>query len=226
MQMVARGRLTDAAYQYVREGILRGELPIGSVLGESELARRLGSSRTPVRQALGRLLQEGLVEIGSKRQAVVRGYTAAQREEILLLREAIEGLAVKRACRAMELEEIDQLRLLLIQQRRAARAGDEAEFLELDERFHLRIADGARLPILRTFLGQLRGFVRVVRLGSPRTPGMLAAVVAEHERIVDALERRDEAAASKALVEHLHKSDYAITPVGRARRRRPAEVAT
>src|SRR5579885_1292652 len=218
MQMVARGRLTDAAYQYVREGILRGELPIGSVLGESELARRLGSSRTPVRQALGRLLQEGLVEIGSKRQAVVRGYTAAQREEILLLREAIEGLAVKRACRAMELEEIEQ--------RRAARAGDEAEFLELDERFHLRIADGARLPILRTFLGQLRGFVRVVRLGGPRTPGMLAAVVAEHERIVDALERRDEAAASKALVEHLHKSDYAITPVGRARRRRPAEVAT
>src|SRR5579885_1284802 len=209
MQMVARGRLTDAAYQYVREGILRGELPIGSVLGESELARRLGSSRTPVRQALGRLLQEGLVEIGSKRQAVVRGYTAAPRGEIQLL-----------------LEEIDQLRLLLIQQRRAARAGDEAEFLELDERFHLRIADGARLPILRTFLGQLRGFVRVVRLGGPRTPGMLAAVVAEHERIVDALERRDEAAASKALVEHLHKSDYAITPVGRARRRRPAEVAT
>lgn len=207
---IARGRLTDLAYQHVREAILRGQLPIGSVLGESELARTLGSSRTPVRQALGRLLQEGLLEIGPKRQAVVRGFTAEHRAEILLLREALEGVAVRRACEVMAVEEIDQLRLLLIQQRRAARSGDDERFLELDERFHLKIADGAQLPILRAFLGQLRGFVRVARLGSRRPAGVLAKVVAEHERIVDALEQRDPAAASAMLVEHLHKSDYVI----------------
>ena len=77
--MVARGRLTDLAYQHVRERIVRGELPIGTPLGETELAEAVGSSRTPVRQALGRLLQEGLVELGARRQVVVRGFTPEHR---------------------------------------------------------------------------------------------------------------------------------------------------
>jgi GntR family transcriptional regulator, rspAB operon transcriptional repressor len=221
--MVARGRLTDLAYQHVREGILRGEFSIGSVLDESELARTLGTSRTPVRHALGRLLQEGLIEIGSRRQAVVRGFSADHRAEILLLREALESLAVRRACELMEVGQIDRLRLLLIQQRRAARNADDEEFIELDEQFHLQIAEGAQLPILHAFLGQLRGFVRVARLGSPRSPSVLATVVVEHERIVDALERRDAAVAVAALTKHLYTSDYAIASP--KRRRRAAELA-
>lgn len=220
--MVARGKLTDLAYQHVREGIVRGELPIGTALGENELARAIGSSRTPVRQALGRLLQEGLVEVGARRQVVVRGFTLEHRGEILLLREALEGVAVKRACEVMAVDEVDQLRLLLIQQRRAARAGAHDEFLDLDERFHLKIAEGARLPILHGFLGQLRGFVRVARLGSERPPSVLAKVVAEHERVVDAIDRRDPAAALEALTAHLYKSDYAIAPTRRTQRTKVA----
>jgi DNA-binding GntR family transcriptional regulator len=127
-----RGRLTDHAYGYVRDGILRGAFPVGSVLAEEEIAAALGTSRTPVRQALGLLLQEGLVEVG------------------------------------------------------------------------------ARLPILYRMLGQLRGFVRVVRLGSARPPEVLAQVVSEHEEIVDALERRNAQTALAALREHLYRSDYAI----------------
>ena len=62
---VARGRLTDRAYWHVRNGILRGDLPPGTVLDESVLARTIGGSRTPVRQALGRLLQEGVTASGT-----------------------------------------------------------------------------------------------------------------------------------------------------------------
>jgi DNA-binding GntR family transcriptional regulator len=127
-----------------------------------------------------------------------------------MLREALEGVGVRRACEVMQIEDIDTLRLLLIRQRRAAREGRQDDFLDLDEEFHLRIAEGARLPILYRLLGQLRGFVRVVRLGSLRPPSVLAQVVAEHEEIVDALERRDPEAALEALREHLYKSDYAI----------------
>ena len=58
------------------------------------------------------------------------------------------------------------------------------------------------------FLGQLRGFVRVMRLGTVRHPRHLVQVIAEHEAIVDALERRDEQAATAALSRHLHTSDY------------------
>jgi DNA-binding GntR family transcriptional regulator len=203
-----RGTLADRAYRSVRDAIMRGELPTGSALPETDLARRIGISRTPVRQALGRLLQEGLVEIGPRRQVIVRGFTPQHREEILVLREALESVAVRRACDVIDADDVDYLRLLLIRQRRAARENRHEDFLDLDEEFHLKIADGARLPILYSFLGQLRGFVRVARLGAVRPPAAMAQVVDEHERVVDAIERRDAEAALAALTDHLHRSDY------------------
>jgi DNA-binding GntR family transcriptional regulator len=209
-EALGRGRLTERAYNYLRDGIMRGDLPPGSVLAEEELAATLGTSRTPVRQALGLLLQEGFVEVGPRRQVVVRGFTPEHKAEILMLREALESVAVRRACEVMELEDIDQLHVLLRRMRRAAEDGREDDFLDLDEEFHLKIAEGAQLPILYSLLSQLRGFVRVARLGSRRPPAVLAQVVAEHEEIVEALEQRDPETALNALVEHLHKSDYAI----------------
>jgi DNA-binding GntR family transcriptional regulator len=205
---MGRGRLTEEAYQHLRDGIMRGDFPTGSVLAETEIARTLGSSRTPVRHALGLLLQEGLLEVGSRRQVIVRGFTPEHRLEIGLLREALEALAVRRACEVLGAEEIDYLRLLLIRQRRAAREARRDDFIDLDEEFHLKIAEGARLPILHTFLGQLGGFVRVARLGRQRPPSVLVQIVAEHERIVDAIERRDVDAALAELAEHLHKREY------------------
>ncbi|MDW8338316.1 MAG: GntR family transcriptional regulator, partial [Thermoleophilia bacterium] len=98
MTGVARGRLAEQAYAYVRDGILRGQFAVGEALPEVEIASRLGISRTPVRQALGLLLQEGLVEVGPRRQVVVRGFTSEHRREILMLREALESLAIERAC--------------------------------------------------------------------------------------------------------------------------------
>src|SRR6516162_4469980 len=91
----AEGRLAETAYRRLRDGILRGDLPPRSVLDQRRLAARLASSRTPVRQALGRLLQEGLVELGSRRQLIVRDFTSGHRREILLVREALETVAVR-----------------------------------------------------------------------------------------------------------------------------------
>jgi DNA-binding GntR family transcriptional regulator len=218
-EALGRGRLTERAYTYLREGIMRGDFPPGSVLAEEEVAATLGTSRTPVRQALGLLLQEGVVEVGSRRQVVVRGFTPEHKAEILMLREALEGVAVRRACEVMQLEDIDQLHVLLRRMRRAAEDGREEDFLDLDEEFHLEIAEGAQLPILYSLLSQLRGFIRVARLGSRRPPGVLKQVVAEHEEIVEALEHRDADTALEALVEHLHTSGYAIDEKPRKRER-------
>jgi DNA-binding GntR family transcriptional regulator len=215
-----RGRLSDRAYHYLRDGIMRGDFPTGSVLAESEVAKTLGSSRTPVRQALGRLLHEGLLEIGPRRQVIVRGFTPEHRQEILVLREALEGVAFTRACEVMTIDDIDYLRLLLIRQRRAATDGREDDFLDLDEQFHLKIVEGARLPILYDLLGQLRGFVRVARLGAPRPAAVLEQVVDEHAQIVDAIEARDIKSSLAALKTHLHASDYTITPGGALPRRK------
>jgi DNA-binding GntR family transcriptional regulator len=78
------------------------------------------------------------------------------------------------------------------------------EFVDLDEEFHIRVAEGADLPIVAKMIGQLRGFVRIMRLGNPiRDPG---AAVSEHGVIVDAIEARDQEAAIAALVAHLANS--------------------
>jgi len=206
-----RGKLTQSAYDYIRDGILRGDFPVGSVLPEGEIAEALGLSRTPVRHALGRLLHEGLAEVGARRQLLVRGFTPEHRVEVLVLREALETISVRRACEAMTVEDVDGLRLLLIRLRRAADARNEDDFIELDEQFHLRIAEGAQLPILVGFLGQLRGFVRVLRLDMPRQPKRLGEVVTEHEQIVDAIERGDADTAEALLREHLNTSEFVVS---------------
>lgn len=205
------GRLSEQAYEHVRRGILSGDYPIGSVVSDREIAEELGMSKTPVRQALKLLAQEGLLELGRRRQLVVRGFTAEHRQEVLEIREALERIAVAHACREMPIEEIDLLRVSLFRQRRAAEAGDETQFIDLDEDFHLMIASGAGLQTLSRILTQLRGFVRLMRLGTRRDEGHLFRVLAEHEAIVDALEKRDEKLALKALSDHLHTSEYTLT---------------
>jgi GntR family transcriptional regulator, rspAB operon transcriptional repressor len=204
-----RGRLSGFAYKELRDKILSGEIAVGTALAEVELAATLGVSRTPVREALSNLLADGLVVSGPKRQLLVRGYSADHREEVLTVRKALEQFAVSRACRAMSIEEIRQLRAHL--QRReeaAALAGDDEEFIALDEDFHLALAQGARLPIVLRMLRQLRGFVRLMSLGAVRPPEHLIQVHAEHQAIVDAIEARDEERALKALATHLHHSSY------------------
>ncbi len=210
----AAGRLSEQAYEHIRRGILSGEFPVGSVVSDRAIAETLGMSKTPVRQALKLLAREGLLEVGRRRQLVVRGFTPELRAEVLEIREALERIAIAHACRDMPIEEIDFLRVSLLRQRRAAEAGDEAQFIELDESFHLMIASGAGLQTLAQLLTQLRGFVRLMRLGTRRAEGHLFRVLAEHEAIVDALERRDEKLALAALSEHLSTSEYATLDGG------------
>jgi GntR family transcriptional regulator, rspAB operon transcriptional repressor len=207
--------LTERTYEDVRAAILRGQLAVGSVLAEGALASSLGVSKTPVRNALRLLRHEGLLVPGPRRQLIVSGISAERRAEIFEVREALEGIAVRKACTVRSLEDIDYLRLLLIRQKRAADAHDEDEFIDLDEAFHLGIAAGAHLPVVERMLGNLRGFVRVMRLGTERSRGHLHMVLAEHEAIVDALEERDADAAVAALDAHLQRSNYgAPVPAG------------
>lgn len=199
---------SQRAYDFLREGILRGEFPAGAVIVDAEVAEALGVSKTPVRQALKLLEQEGLLERGARRQLVVRAFTSDQREEIVEVREALGTIAVRHACRSMSTEDIDLLRLSILRQRRAAQAGDEDAFIELDEDFHLLLTHGARVPVVLRFLKQIRGFVRLMRLGTRRRKGYMFEVIAEHETIVDAIDARDETAAIAALSSHIRTSEY------------------
>ena len=202
--------LAQRAYEDIRAGILRGRFPAGSVLAEGALAHDLGVSKTPVRHALNLLKEEGFLIAGPRRQRIVSAISPERRAEILEVREALERIAVRTACERRSLEDIDYLRLLLIRQRRAADVLDEDEFIDLDEAIHLGIAAAAHLPIVERMLGNLRGFVRVMRLGTTRNKNHLEQVLAEHEAIVDPIERRDARAAVAALEAHLERFNYPV----------------
>lgn len=198
-----RDSASERAYRDLRTQILRGDLPVGTVLTEAELASSLGVSRTPLRQALRLLLEDGLVEGGPRRQLAVTRISDERRHEVFFLLIVLEREAIVQACRVMPIDEIDYLRLILIRQRRAAEAGDAQQFIDLDDEFHLGIAAGARWPLLAKFLGQIRGLVRMIGVESAARVGRMSELVAEHQAIVDALEARDEAAAAQAIDRHL-----------------------
>ncbi len=209
------GQVSDRAHAQLRKAILHGEIPVGTILAEAELAEELRISRTPVREALRMLLQEELVEVGPRRQLVVPGMSPERRREVFLIREALEALSVTTATQAMSLDRIDELRLLTMRQRRAANADDAETFMDLDEQFHLELAEGAGLPMLVRFIGQMRAFTRLLGVEALRRPGRMAKVVEEHEAIVDAIEARDEPAAREAMSSHLHATER-LAPDGEA----------
>jgi DNA-binding GntR family transcriptional regulator len=205
------GRLSSEAYEQVRSQILHRQLPPGTVLSEAALAASLGMSKTPIRHALLALQQEGLLELGPRRQLLVCGLPSARRQELREVREALEGLAITYACRDISDDDLDHLRTLLRRQHRAAEAGREDEFIELDEELHLTLASRAGLDLVPRLLRQLRGFVRLMQLNTRRDHGYMLRVLAEHERIVDAVEARDEQTALAALRLHLHTTEYILT---------------
>jgi len=208
------GRGADArAYAVLRAAIVRGRLAPGTVLAEAELAEALGISRTPVRAVLRALLSEHLVETGPRRQMFVRTVAPQQRREVFLLRESLEQLSVTEACRLMTSDEIDGLYLLLRRQRRMVSEDDIEAFIDSDDQFHLGIARGARLPMLERFLDQIRAINRLMGLRAVTREGRVETVIAEHERIVVALEARKVKEAQAAMTSHLDNTRAVLSAV-------------
>jgi DNA-binding GntR family transcriptional regulator len=206
------GRLAKLAYQHVRREILNHRLSAGTVLNEGSIGVSLGMSKTPVRHALQALRQEGLLEVGPRRQLVVRNLSPVQRDELVAVREALERIAVSQACRHLNDDDFDYLRTILRRQRRSAEAGEEDDFVDCDEEMHIAISERSGLHLVPQFLNQLRGFVRLMHMAARRDPGHMFRVLDEHLRLVDAIEARNQVEALAALSDHLHTAEYIIPP--------------
>jgi DNA-binding GntR family transcriptional regulator len=203
----------DRAHAQLRAEILDWRLAPGAVLGEVEQATRLGVSRTPLREAIGRLRAEGLVTWGPGRAAVVTDLAPDDVDHLFELREALEGQAVRLAARrrspgpfealAAELERAPQML--------AADAADPPDpehgaYYAVAQRLDDAIDDAAGNPYLRDALAGLRTHLVRVRRVSRDDPDRLRAAAAEHLVLVRAILDRDETLAAQALGIHLHHS--------------------
>ena len=187
----------------LREDILAGRLEPGAELSEVGLARELGTSRGPLREALGRLASEGLVTITPRRGAVV---TQLSREEFIdayQVREALETLAVRLAVPLMSDAEVAHLRELCELMDRAARDDEVHVFFDTNNSFHEALVRGSRNQKLHEVHRMLVGQMVPYLPRSLELRGNLQQSVAEHQAILAAIEDRDAGRAADLLAEHI-----------------------
>ena len=128
--------LRDVVFQTLREAILKGELKPGERLMELQLASKLGVSRTPIREAIRMLEQEGLAVTIPRKGAEVAKMTEKNMEDVLQIREALDDLAVQVACDKMTQEQLENLALTKMNFENAIQAGNLKKIVEYDVEFH------------------------------------------------------------------------------------------
>ncbi|HWH97554.1 MAG TPA: GntR family transcriptional regulator [Pseudolysinimonas sp.] len=196
--------LLDRVTASVRTAILSGEIERGARLSVPEIARQLNVSRTPAREALLRLQHEGLVEVTPRRGAVVLDGSVTDLKELFEFREALEGMAARRAALEMSDSARAALRLAFERHTQAVNDGDLAAHVKHDRTFHeLFIAASGNSRIIKE-LERTRSLLRLLTQEMSAQPGALTpALVEAHSRIFNAIEARDPDAAEVAARKHV-----------------------
>ncbi|QLP97949.1 MAG: GntR family transcriptional regulator [Rhodoblastus sp.] len=193
--------LGEATYRALCRALREGALKPGDRLREEEVARRLSVSRTPVREAFGRLLARRLIEPAGGRGLIVRRLEAAEALELYALREILEGAAARLAARHAAAAEID-----LMRDHAAAfeRATDSPREMERENRMmHEAIFRAARNRYLDAALRDMQDSLALLGPTTFGVEGRPATAAAEHRAMIEAIAARDADAAERAARAHM-----------------------
>ncbi len=179
------------AYNHLESAILTGRLKPRERLVEKDLADRLKMSRTPIREALRRLEERGMVCILPRRGALVSDISPSDVENIYAIRGYLEMLAARLAAERISREGLTRVAGMEAGHAKLAGGRDVRALMRANDRFHDAIYAGAANPCLVELIQQLRRQVHVVRFHAWALPGRIARSLAEHRRMVEALETRD-----------------------------------
>ncbi len=203
-------QLAKLAYEALRDSILSGHLAPGDIVNEMALAKELGISRTPVREALLELSSQGLVDILPRKGVRIKYFTERDVKEVCEIRELIELAVVEELARKEPGRSFKRLQGALEQQREALKNGDMVEFLKADRLFHLaltNLADNRRLPKI---LENLRDLIQVMGKEALTRQGRVGEVLEEHLDIVACIKQGKMREAKEAMQRHLRRSRSAI----------------
>lgn len=198
-------RITSATqvFDMLRTEIIALRLPPGTPLQDKTLIERFQVSRTPVREALIRLAELGLVDVFPQSGTFVSRVPVSAIPEAVLIRKALESLTVEKAAQAAAPHRMAMIDLAIGRQKAAALVNDTDAFHEADEAFHAAVADLAGHPGIWTLLTQVKVQVdRARRLTLPIL-GRMDQVMAEHATIRDAIAAGDAEAAKMAMEAHV-----------------------
>jgi DNA-binding GntR family transcriptional regulator len=197
-----RGGTVQHIHDAIRDAIVRLELPPGALIDKSALCERLGVSRFPVSEALGRLAEDGFVEILPQRGTRVTRINLADCREAMFIRRSLEAYAVRVIATQDNALLLKAFQDNLAAQRTAMKSNDRIAFHALDLGLHDLLLDALGFERVKTTVYAARAKLDRMRLFLC-TPQRQTFTIAEHERIFEALRVRDPAAAARAMEEHL-----------------------
>ena len=202
------GSSVDRLYEAVREMAVAFRLKPGERVNEVDLARRLGASRTPLREALNRLAAEGFLTFQRGRGFSCRAFTPREVFELYQLRQVMETAAVRLACVQATDAELDAIETFLDDTGPASDGRPVEVLVSLDERFHTSVAALARNTELARVLDNINARIRFVRWIDMKKR---TKTQAEHREILAALRARDADRAAALMGRHIEKRQDQIT---------------
>lgn len=198
-----RASVVPQIYDCLRQMIVELQLVPGESLSKAELARRFGVSEMPIREALLRLEEEGLVVIKPQAGTYVGRIDVDRAAEARFLRLSIEIEVVKQLCRRGDDEWLSELRSIIAHQRFHAERGNRDGFSHEDSAFHMAMYRMVGVGGLWRNVRAMRAHLTRLRMLDIPQPGTMDSILAEHEAILAALAARDAAAAEAAVRDHL-----------------------
>jgi DNA-binding GntR family transcriptional regulator len=206
--MPARMQLWENVLSLLRQAIVSGALPPGTHLLETDLAKEMGVSRWPVRQAVTRLEQEHLVVTYPNRGAYVIGFSIDHIREIYALRRLLELYAVKEATKRLTPTYLDQLGALARQMGECAMREDADAMSAADMEFHrllLRVAGSERLRQMWELLSAPARALLII--SAPRDQDLARGILQRHDTLLNALATRDPETIEAAFSAHLNAAE-------------------
>lgn len=199
----------DHGYTVLRREILEGRFKPGDPLKERDLVKRLGISRTPVREALRRLVADGLAEMHPRRSIVVSSYSEEELREIYELGSVLEAFVASLAAEKASGEDIAILESLQRKMEQLVQSSSEdlaQAYAPLDQEFHRRITSAARNSRIAQLLRQSISMRLLNNVMARYTREDFGISVAQHRAILDAIAARDAKAARQAMTDHITSS--------------------
>ena len=191
--------LTQQAFKYIRDEIVRGKLDGKQHLTENYFAERFGISKSPVREALNRLESEGLITIVPRRGAFVVDLSIQDIEEIFDLREALETLVVKNA--ALDEKVLARMRAAVEAAKHYRAQNDKANYIRVDAAFHMTLVEACTNSRLKKILENMLNQMLIVRCRTFELTSHTS--VNQHLLILKALEKGKRDGAASLMAEHI-----------------------
>ena len=205
--------LRDVVFNTLRQAILKGELKPGERLMEIALAERLGVSRTPIREAMRKLEQEGLVVMIPRRGAQVANITEKDLNDVLEVRIALENVAIEKACARMSEEEMSRLWLAAKEFEHTITEGNLVKLAEADVAFHEIIYQASDNKRLIQVLNNMREQIYRYRVEYLKDENAYPTLIQEHRKILELLDKHEKEKVIEVMKVHVEKQAKVVKQI-------------